>query len=174
MDNLYFIWWKAKINAKYFPFWNIYFLHALCLVEIVPVSNMKIIRKGAHLNFAIGAICIDTPLATAQRTWAPGQLLVCGPWVAHPCFRVAHPCFRVLQKRASFPLSEGCCLRTPGYDSNIDSFRTGFSDAVTMLRGPEPTKERVEPTTIGITAIEIQLDHGHSAIAVTTPMLCVT
>jgi len=28
-----------------------------------------------------------------------------------------------------------------------------FSDAATMLRRPEPTKERVEPTTLGITAV---------------------
>jgi len=42
-----------------------------------------------------------------------------------------------------------------------------------MLRRPEPTKERVEPTTLGITAIEIQLDQVHSAMAVTTSTLYV-
>jgi len=27
-------------------------------------------------------------------------------------------CFRVLEKRTSFPLSEGCCSRTPEYGSD--------------------------------------------------------
>jgi len=34
----------------------------LPFVKIVPVSNIDIIEKGAHLNFAIGRFCIDTPL----------------------------------------------------------------------------------------------------------------
>jgi len=33
-----------------------------------------------------------------------------------------------------------------------------FSDAATMLHRPEPTKETVEPTTLCITAIEIQFN----------------
>jgi len=40
-----------------------------------------------------------------------------------------------------------------------------FGVAVTML---EPTKETVEPTTLGITAIQIELDQIHSAICATT------
>jgi len=43
-----------------------------------------------------------------------------------------------------------------------------FGVATTMLRRPEPTKERVEPTTLGITGTEIQLDQVHSATGVTT------
>jgi len=34
----------------------------LSFVEIVPISNIQIIRKGAQLNFTMGAICVDTPL----------------------------------------------------------------------------------------------------------------
>ena len=36
-----------------------------------------------------------------------------------------------------------------------------------MLSWPEPTKERIEPTTLGITAIEIQLDPVNSTMGVT-------
>jgi len=65
MDKLYFICWtvQSKNQHKYFPFENIYFLHGLTFVKIVPICKIQIIRKGAHLNFAMGAICIDTPLA---------------------------------------------------------------------------------------------------------------
>jgi len=34
---------------------------------------------------------------------------------------------RVLEKRTSFPLSEGCCLKIPGYDSDIGSVGTSLS-----------------------------------------------
>jgi len=30
--------------------------------KIVPISNIEIIKKGTHLNFAMGAILQDTPL----------------------------------------------------------------------------------------------------------------
>ena len=35
---------------------KLYILHDLSFVNIVPTPNIKIIRKGAHLNFAMGAI----------------------------------------------------------------------------------------------------------------------
>jgi len=46
-----------------------------------------------------------------------------------------------------------------------------FGVAAAMLRHPEPTKE---PMALGITAIEIQFDQVHSAIAITTSTLYVT
>jgi len=35
-------------------------------------------------------------------------------------------CFSVLVKRTSFPVSEGCCSRTPGYDNDIVSIGTSL------------------------------------------------
>ena len=32
-----------------------YFLYGLSFVKIVPIFNIQIIGKGAHLNFVIGA-----------------------------------------------------------------------------------------------------------------------
>jgi len=98
----------------------------------------------------------NSALSVGHKTSAPG------PWVAHPCCRV-------LEKRTYSPLSEGCCSRTPGFDSDIGSVGTS-GVAVTML---EPTNERVAPTTLGITAIEIELDQVHTAIAFTTSTLSV-
>jgi len=40
-----------------------------------------------------------------------------------------------------------------------------------MLQGLEPTKEGVEPTTLGITAKGIQLDQVYSSVAVTISTL---
>jgi len=58
MDHLDFICWKvsSKNKNEYFPFQNIYFLHGLSFVKIVPISNTYILRKGAHLNFAMSTI----------------------------------------------------------------------------------------------------------------------
>ena len=50
--------------------------------------------------------------------------------------------------------------------------RTNLVTLAPMLRRPEPTRKRVEPTTIGITAIEIQLDQVHFAIAVNFNVVC--
>jgi len=55
VDNLLFYLLKAQLNI-HFLFWTIYFLHGLCLVTIVPISEIGIIKKGARLNFAMGAI----------------------------------------------------------------------------------------------------------------------
>jgi len=86
---------------------------------------------------------------------APGPLLASGPWVAHPCFTV-------LKNRTTIPLSEGCCSRNPGYDSNIGSVGASLWFGVpTMLCRPESTKEGVEPKSLGITAIEVQLNCYH-------------
>jgi len=35
-------------------------------------------------------------------------------------------CFRVLEKQKSFPLSEGCSWKSPGYDSDIGSVGTSL------------------------------------------------
>jgi len=35
---------------------NIYFLHGLSFVKVVPLSNICIVTKGALLNFAMGTI----------------------------------------------------------------------------------------------------------------------
>ena len=43
-----------------------------------------------------------------------------------------------------------------------------FSVVATMLCRPEPTKNRVEPTALGIAAIKIQLDQVHSPLDVMT------
>ena len=51
--------------------------------------------------------------------------------------------------------------------------RTNLVTLARMLRRPESTKKRVEPATIGITAIEIQLDRVRSTIAVMTSTLYV-
>jgi len=46
----------ASIKArKVLNFQKVYLLHSLAFVKIVPTSNLQIIRKGAHLNFAMGA-----------------------------------------------------------------------------------------------------------------------
>ena len=55
MNNLLFYLLKAQVNILCL-FWTIYFLHGLCFATIVPISKIEIIRKGAHLNFATGAI----------------------------------------------------------------------------------------------------------------------
>jgi len=57
IDNLYFVCWKVWSTNyhKYFPFWHIYFIHGLSFVKFVRISNIDIIRKGAHLNFVMGA-----------------------------------------------------------------------------------------------------------------------
>ena len=46
---------KAKINI-HFLFQNIHLLHSLSFEKTVPISNVSIIKKGAYLNFAMGAI----------------------------------------------------------------------------------------------------------------------
>jgi len=45
--------------------------------------------------------------------------------------------------------------------------------AATMLRRHEPTEEKVVPTALGITALELPLDQVHSSIAVTNSTLYV-
>jgi len=55
--NLYFICWKDQIKNKHISsVANIYFLHDLSFVRIEPISNVQIIKKGAYLKFAMGAI----------------------------------------------------------------------------------------------------------------------
>jgi len=46
---------EVKININIFRFKKIYLLYALSFVKIVLICNIYIIRKGAHLNFAMGA-----------------------------------------------------------------------------------------------------------------------
>jgi len=46
---------KAKTNT-YFLFQSNYIPRGLSFVKIVPISNISIIKKGAHLNFAMGTI----------------------------------------------------------------------------------------------------------------------
>jgi len=55
MDNLYFICWKVSIQNKHIFSVLKHYLRGWSFVKIVPISNIWIIEKGAHLNFAMGA-----------------------------------------------------------------------------------------------------------------------
>jgi len=57
-----------------------YFLHGLSFVKLVPTSNLQIIRKGAHLNFAMGATLLR--YATGVQTCVSHMFLV---QVWHKC-----------------------------------------------------------------------------------------
>jgi len=43
-------------------------------------------------------------------------------------------CFRPLEKRTLFPLSEGCCLRTLGYDSDIGSVDVSLKPCMRIVQ----------------------------------------
>jgi len=46
---------KSKRNI-HFLFWNVHLLQRLSFEKLVPTLNIQITKKGAHLNFAMGAI----------------------------------------------------------------------------------------------------------------------
>jgi len=58
---------KGKISI-HFLFRNIHLLHSLSFEKIVPISNIYIIKKGAHINFAMGAILDRYATATTQTS----------------------------------------------------------------------------------------------------------
>jgi len=55
MNKLQFHLVKRKTSV-HFLFWNIYFLYGWCFAKIAPISNIEIMKKGAHLNFSMGVI----------------------------------------------------------------------------------------------------------------------
>jgi len=64
IDDLYFICWKvySKIKEKYFPFQNIYFVHSLTIVKIVPIYNIKLIETAHIWTLPWASFCMDAPL----------------------------------------------------------------------------------------------------------------
>jgi len=55
MDNSYFIYWKGATNKKYIFSVLKHFL-SWSFVKIVAIFGIEIIKKGAHLHFAMGSI----------------------------------------------------------------------------------------------------------------------
>jgi len=78
------------------------------------------------------------------------------------------PVLGVLKNVYRFPCLNAAGRELLGMKATSAPSERVFSVPATMLRRPEPTKERVEPKTLGITAIEIQLNQVHSAMGVTT------
>jgi len=80
------------------------------------------------------------------------------------------PVLRFWKIEQHFPYSNAAARELLGMTATSAPSERVFGVAATILCHPEPTKDGVEPKSLSIAAIAIQLNQAHSAIVIMTSM----
>jgi len=155
------------------------------IIAFIGSSYRIIFKNVSHLTKYLLSL---RPIAPSIRQWqyfSKIAIIAWKPWTfprttklqppGHfcPAGHGSHtPVLRIWINEYRFPHLK-VAARELGIRSTSAPPEQVFGVAATMQRWPESTKARVEPTTLGVTAIEIQLDRVNSTMGVTTSSLYV-